>query len=87
MLGSERELEVDITSGYRTTRTNEKLRKNNSKVAKNSMHLVGRAVDFKVRHRSIQNLEGVAKKLTPGGLGVYSGFIHIDTGPYRRWKA
>jgi uncharacterized protein YcbK (DUF882 family) len=51
------------------------------------MHLIGRAVDFKVRGRSIQNLAGVAKKLTPGGLGVYSGFIHIDTGPYRRWKA
>ena len=87
LLGSERELEVDITSGYRTTKTNEKLRKNNSKVAKNSMHLVGRAIDFKVRDRSIEKLEMVAKKLTPGGLGIYSGFIHIDTGPYRRWKA
>ena len=87
LLGSERELEVDVTSGYRTTKTNEKLRKNNSKVAKNSMHLVGRAIDFKVRNRSIEKLEMVAKKLTPGGLGIYSGFIHIDTGPYRRWKA
>ena len=87
LLGFERELEVDITSGYRTTKTNEKLRKNNSKVAKNSMHLVGRAIDFKVRNRSIEKLEMVAKKLTPGGLGIYSGFIHIDTGPYRRWKA
>ena len=87
LLGSERELEVDVTSGYRTTKTNEKLRRNNSKVAKNSMHLVGRAIDFKVRNRSIEKLEMVAKKLTPGGLGIYSGFIHIDTGPYRRWKA
>jgi Uncharacterized protein conserved in bacteria len=87
LLGFERELEVDITSGYRTTKTNEKLRKNNSKVAKNSMHLIGRAIDFKVRNRSIEKLEMVAKKLTPGGLGIYSGFIHIDTGPYRRWKA
>ena len=87
LLGSDGELEVDITSGYRTKKTNEILRQNSSKVAKNSMHLVGRAVDFKVRHRSIQNLEEVAKKITPGGLGVYSGFIHIDTGPYRRWRA
>ena len=87
LLGSDRELEVDITSGYRTQKTNEKLRRNSSRVAKNSMHLIGRAIDFKVRNRSIQNLEGVAKKLTPGGLGVYSGFIHIDTGPYRRWRA
>ena len=87
LLGSDRELVVDITSGYRTKKTNEILRQNSSRVAKNSMHLIGRAIDFKVRNRSIQNLEGVAKKLTPGGLGVYSGFIHIDTGPYRRWKA
>ena len=87
LLGSDRELQVDITSGYRTKKTNEILRQNSSEVAKNSMHLVGRAVDFKVRHRSIQNLEEVAKKITPGGLGVYSGFIHIDTGPYRRWRA
>ena len=87
LLGSDRELVVDITSGYRTKKTNEILRQNSSRVAKNSMHLIGRAIDFKVRNRSIQNLEGVAKKLTPGGLGVYSGFIHIDTGPYRRWRA
>ena len=87
LLGSDRELEVDVTSGYRTQTTNEKLRRSNSKVAKNSMHLVGRAIDFKVRNRSIENLEKVAKKLTPGGLGVYSGFIHIDTGAHRRWKA
>ena len=44
------------------------------------------SIDFKVKNRSIGNLEKVAKKLTPGGLGVYSGFIHIDTGPHRRWK-
>ena len=87
LLGSDRDLVVDITSGYRTKKTNEILRQNSSRVAKNSMHLIGRAIDFKVRNRSIQNLEGVAKKLTPGGLGVYSGFIHIDTGPYRRWRA
>ncbi len=58
-----------------------------SAVAKNSMHLIGRAIDFKVRNRSIQNLETIANNVTPGGLGVYSGFIHIDTGPYRRWRA
>jgi len=87
LLGSEKDLEIDVTSGYRTKKTNDKLRQNSSRVAKNSMHLIGRAIDFKVRNRSIDNLETVAKKLTPGGLGVYSGFIHIDTGPYRRWRA
>jgi len=87
LLGSDRELQVDITSGYRTKKTNEKLRRNSYNVAKNSMHLVGRAIDFRIRNRSISTLEKAAEKLTPGGLGIYSGFIHIDTGPYRRWKA
>ena len=87
LLGSDRELQVDITSGFRTKKTNEKLRRNNYNVARNSMHLVGRAIDFRIRDRSISNLEEAAEKLTPGGLGIYSAFIHIDTGPYRRWKA
>ena len=87
LLGFDRELEVDITSGYRTVKTNEKLRRNSSKVAKNSMHLVGRAIDFRIKNRSISNLEQAAEKFTPGGLGIYSSFIHIDTGPYRRWSA
>ena len=87
LLGFDRELEVDITSGYRTAKTNEKLRRNSSKVAKNSMHLVGRAIDFRIKNRSISNLEQAAEKFTPGGLGIYSSFIHIDTGPYRRWSA
>ena len=87
LLGSDRELQVDITSGFRTKKTNEKLRRNSYNVAKNSMHLVGKAIDFRIRDRSISNLEEAAEKLTPGGLGIYSAFIHIDTGPYRRWKA
>ena len=87
LLGSDRELQVDITSGFRTKKTNEKLRRNSYNVAKNSMHLVGRAIDFRIRNRSISNLEETAEKLTPGGLGIYSAFIHIDTGPFRRWKA
>ena len=87
LLGSDRELQVDITSGYRTRKTNEKLRRNSYNVAKNSMHLVGRAIDFRIRNRSISTLEKAAEELTPGGLGIYSGFIHIDTGPYRRWKS
>ena len=87
LVGTEKTLNVIITSGYRTLKTNEYLRKNSSKVAKNSMHLVGRAIDFRIRNRSISTLEKAAEKLTPGGLGIYSSFIHIDTGPYRRWKA
>jgi len=87
LVGTEKTLNVIITSGYRTLKTNEYLRKNSSQVAKNSMHLSGRAIDFAIKNKSIGKLEKVADFLTPGGLGIYSGFIHIDTGPHRRWKA
>lgn len=87
LVGIEKTLNVIITSGYRTLKTNEYLRKNSSHVAKNSMHLSGRAIDFAIKNKSIGKLEKVADLLTPGGLGVYSGFIHIDTGPHRRWNA
>ena len=87
LVGREKTLNVVVTSGYRTEKTNEYLRQNSSRVAKNSMHLLGRAIDFSVKNRSTADLETVAEKLTPGGLGIYSGFVHIDTGPHRRWRA
>ena len=85
LVSSGDKIDVYVTSGFRTKKTNDRLRQNSSKVAKNSMHLSGRAIDFTVKDISVIKLAEVAEKLTPGGLGVYSNFIHLDTGPYRRW--
>ena len=80
-------VKVDLLSGYRTKRTNEKLRSKSRNVAKNSFHLTGRALDFRVPNVSIETLRNTAHKEAPGGLGMYRNFIHIDTGPTRRWFA
>lgn len=49
-----------------------------------SRHLYGQAVDFYVESLSART---VADRLSwwPGGLGSYPGWVHLDTGPYRRW--
>jgi uncharacterized protein YcbK (DUF882 family) len=80
-------VKVDVLSGYRTKRTNEKLRSKSRNVAKNSFHLTGRALDFRVPNVSIETLRNTAHKEALGGLGMYRNFIHIDTGPTRRWFA
>jgi len=80
-------VKVDVLSGYRTKRTNEKLRSKSRNVAKNSFHLKGRALDFRVPNVPIETLRNYADKEAIGGLGMYRNFIHIDTGPSRRWFA
>ena len=76
---------VDITSGYRTKKTNEKLRLRSSNVAKNSLHLKGKAVDFNINGLSHKLLKAKCNEISQGGVGCYPGFFHIDTGPFRRW--
>lgn len=79
-----------VVSGYRTPKTNAMLRNKSlaKGVAKNSYHLYGRAADLFVPEISAADLGKVAQQLQVGGVGTYKGrgFIHIDTGPVRRWK-
>ena len=85
VLGQNGSINVQITSGYRTKKTNEKLRVRSKNVAKNSLHIEGKAIDFAIREVSQKKLRSVAKDICSGGLGFYPGFIHIDSGPVRRW--
>jgi len=85
VLGQSASINVQITSGYRTQKTNEKLRVRSKNVAKNSFHIAGKAIDFSVKEVSQKKLRSAARKISSGGLGLYPGFIHIDSGPIRRW--
>ena len=85
VLGQNGSVNVQVTSGYRTKKTNEKLRVRSKKVAKNSLHIEGKAIDFAIREVSQKKLRSAAKNICSGGLGFYPGFIHIDSGPVRRW--
>ncbi len=80
-------LTLHVTSGYRTKQTNSYLRKISKNVAKNSLHMSGQAIDFSILGISKRKLQNIAIDQAIGGLGVYDNFIHIDSGPFRRWTS
>lgn len=77
----------DIFSGYRSPKTNAKLRMHSHGVATRSLHMSGQAVDLKQQGTALKNLRAAAIKLNSGGVGYYpsSNFVHVDTGRVRHW--
>lgn len=78
---------LHVLSGYRTPATNAKLRARSRNVAKFSYHMQGRAADIYIPGVRTRDLQAAALSLKSGGVGYYhrSGFVHMDTGPFRRW--
>jgi uncharacterized protein YcbK (DUF882 family) len=78
-----------VISAYRSPKTNEMLRGNSasSGVAKQSQHILGRAIDVRLEGVSTEKLRDAAIRLQRGGVGYYetSDFVHMDTGRVRRW--
>lgn len=70
----------DVICGYRSVETNELLRKQSTGVAKNSLHMKGRAIDIRLSGTPLTQLRDAAKSLNAGGVGYYprSNFIHVD---------
>ena len=77
--------EVFIISGYRSTAYNEYLPRSGRGVACNSLHLQGRAIDFRIPNVDIRKLTVLAKSFQSGGVGKYPEFVHIDDGRVRYW--
>ncbi len=84
-------LEVDepfmLLSGYRTKRSNAMLREGSRGVARNSLHIQGKAADLRLRSRSVNQMYRAAMACDAGGVGKYSrsNFVHMDCGPVRTW--
>lgn len=76
---------VLIISGYRSHAYNEYLRKAGRGVACNSLHLQGRAIDFRIPDVDIRKVTLLAKSFQTGGVGKYPDFVHIDDGRVRYW--
>ncbi len=76
-----------VVSGYRSPTTNEMLRRRGHRVAKNSYHLRGQAIDFRLPGVALSQAKKAAVSLKAGGVGYYprSNFIHVDTGKVRYW--
>jgi uncharacterized protein YcbK (DUF882 family) len=77
----------EVISAYRSPETNEMLRSKSSGVAKKSQHLIGNAIDVRLRGVDLEVLRDSAKNLKLGGVGYYAGpnFVHVDTGRVRYW--
>ncbi len=77
----------EVISAYRSPQTNEMLRRTTAGVAKTSQHIIGRAIDVRLRGLDTAVLRDTARELHLGGVGYYaqSDFVHIDTGRPRYW--
>ncbi len=76
---------INIHSAYRTEATNNGMRPEGA--AWNSLHKAGRAVDVSVQGYGMSFLANHALNIGAGGVGLYwrARFVHLDTGPPRRW--
>lgn len=85
LLGSHDTLHV--VSGYRSPETNAYLRKTTNGVAGHSLHIEGKAVDYRLPGYSLKALHKAAVALQGGGVGYYPSleFVHVDTGRVRYW--
>ena len=77
----------EVISAYRSPETNKMLRSRSSGVAKSSQHLLGTAIDVRLRGVELETLRDSARSLKLGGVGYYakSDFVHVDTGRVRYW--
>lgn len=77
----------EVISAYRSPKTNEMLRGKSGGVARKSQHLLGNAIDVRLRGVPTEDLRDTALEMKRGGVGFYkqSDFVHMDTGRVRRW--
>ena len=76
-----------LLSGYRSPKTNAMLRSKSSGVARNSLHMKGKAADLRLKSRSVGQMAKAAEACAAGGVGRYSrsNFVHMDCGDVRHW--
>ncbi len=80
---------VHLICGYRSSGTNEMLRRTVGGQARNSRHITGQAADLTFPDVPLKQLRYSALIHERGGVGFYpaSGlpFVHVDTGNVRMW--
>jgi uncharacterized protein YcbK (DUF882 family) len=77
-----------VVCGYRSPETNAALAERSARVARQSLHMEGRAIDVRLERRPAGAIQHAALSLERGGVGFYprKGFVHVDTGPVRQWR-
>ena len=76
-----------VISSYRSPASNAGLRARGRAVAEKSLHMEGKAADFRLPGVSLDLLHRAAVARKAGGVGYYSGpkFVHVDVGRIRYW--
>ncbi|MEZ0262860.1 MAG: YcbK family protein [Alphaproteobacteria bacterium] len=79
----------DVVSSYRTSATNENMRKAGGGQAKVSQHTHGTAMDIRVSGVTTRELRDIATCLKGGGVGYYAEdrFVHVDVSRVRYWPS
>jgi uncharacterized protein YcbK (DUF882 family) len=83
---------LEILSGYRTAKSNNKLIEQGVPAARQSLHMEGKAADIRIANLNAEVLGGLVRSFRQGGVGFYyragakGGWIHADTGLKRTWK-
>jgi uncharacterized protein YcbK (DUF882 family) len=80
---------IHIVCGYRSPMTNAYLRRQSGAVARNSLHMQGRAVDIRIEGVDAREIRNAALAMAKGGVGYYpsANFVHLDTGELRTWQS
>lgn len=80
---------IQVIGGYRSPATNAMLRQRSRGVAKTSLHMQGKAMDFYIPGVPLAKIREAGLRLERGGVGFYptsgSPFVHMDTGGIRHW--
>ncbi len=78
---------IEIISGYRRKEFNDSLLKSGHSVSPVSLHTQGNAIDIHIDEIREETLRDTLLSLQLGGVGYYAqlDFVHLDTGPVRRW--
>ncbi|WLI91555.1 DUF882 domain-containing protein [Massilia sp. R2A-15] len=83
---------LEILSGYRTAKSNNRLIEQGIPAARQSLHIEGKAADIRIASLNSEVLGGLVRSFRQGGVGFYyregpkGGWIHADTGLKRTWK-
>jgi len=80
-------VQFQILSGYRTPQTNAHLAISNGNVAKESLHMHGWAVDFRIEGVNGKAICDIAQTMQRGGVAYYpeDNHVHVDLGNIRTW--
>ncbi|MCW2273252.1 uncharacterized protein YcbK (DUF882 family) [Rhodoblastus acidophilus] len=80
---------IVVVSAYRCPSTNAMLRQRSRAVAKNSQHMLGKAMDTTIPGLSMARIREVGMRMQRGGVGYYPNagtpFVHLDVGGVRHW--